>query len=38
MENETDNLDPEGLDLFILTNNDTKIILNQQLISVRTYR
>ena len=33
MENETDNLDPEGLDLFLLINNDTKIILNQQLIS-----
>jgi hypothetical protein len=33
MENETDNLDPEGLDFFLLINNDTKIILNQQLIS-----
>ena len=33
MENETDNLDPEGLDMFLLINNDTKIILNQRLLS-----
>ena len=28
MENETDNLDPEGLDMLRLTNNDTTIFLN----------
>jgi len=33
MENVTDNLDPEGLDLFLLINNDTKIILNPKLFS-----
>ena len=28
MENETDNLNPEGLDLLILENNDEKISIN----------
>ena len=28
MENETDNLNPEGLDMLLLKNNDTEIVLN----------
>ena len=31
MQNETDNLDPEGLDMLKLTDNDTKIIINPDL-------
>ena len=34
MENETDNLDPEGLDLLQLTNNNTTLIINPTLKSL----
>ena len=37
MENETDNLDPEGLDMLLLINNDTKIILNPRLLSKNNF-
>ena len=33
MNNETDNLSPEGLDFLLLTNNDTKIIFNKIYLS-----
>ena len=33
MNNETDNLSPEGLDFLLLTNNDTKIIFNEIYLS-----
>ena len=33
MQNETDNLDPEGLDMLMLTNNDKTIIINPNLFS-----
>ena len=31
MENETDNLDPEGLDILRTVNNDTTLIINPVL-------
>ena len=31
MENETDNLDSEGLDMLFFKNNSTKIVLNFKL-------
>ena len=33
MKNETDNLDPEGIDMLILCNEKTKIILNPKLLT-----
>ena len=33
MKNQTDSLDPEGLDLLVLTNNNEKIAFNQAYIS-----
>ena len=33
MESETDNLDPQGLDMLKLCDSDTKIILNPMLLS-----
>jgi hypothetical protein len=33
MNNETDNLSPEGLDFLLLTNNYTKIIFNEIYLS-----
>ena len=36
MENETDNLNPEGLDLLILENNNKKISINPIYYSNKT--